>query len=135
MGVGRWPGRDIGVRNLLNLYIQAAITCTCCEIITSWAVFHYFGGIVLEASTNFLKGEGLQWLFDLEVIVEETMEMPGAMLIVYAHASWLDKFNEQKHLIEQQQQHTLAAHEHYFSGGAGYQLQLPGFYLRLLIPT
>ncbi len=51
------------------------------------------GGIVLEASTNFLNNDELQWLYDIEVIVEETLEMVGAMLILYAHAIWLTGVN------------------------------------------
>lgn len=82
-----------------------------------------FGGIVLEASTNFISHEKYQWVFDLEVIVEETMEMIGAMLIVYAHASWLDSFNEEayhEYHVEKQQAHSQPAyvvtdHEDYLS--------------------
>jgi hypothetical protein len=59
-----------------------------------------FGGVVLEASTNFLKGDGMQWIFDEEVIAEETMELLGAMLMVYAFAVWHENFNEQEYLAK-----------------------------------
>jgi len=66
------------------------------KLLPAGLVLIVFGGVVLEASTNFLKGDGMQWMLDLEVIVEETFELLGAMLIVYAFAVWLDRFNDQE---------------------------------------
>ncbi|PHR94609.1 MAG: hypothetical protein COA78_31955 [Blastopirellula sp.] len=48
------------------------------------------GGIVLESSINFLNHEELQWLWDIEVVAEETMEMLGTIFIAYALIIWRD---------------------------------------------
>lgn len=49
-----------------------------------------FGGVVLEASINFLNHESLQWVWDIEIVVEETLEMLGSVFIAYAMLIWRD---------------------------------------------
>jgi hypothetical protein len=48
-----------------------------------------FGGILLESTINWLNHDELQWLWNLEVIAEETMEMAGTMFIAYSFQRWL----------------------------------------------
>ena len=52
------------------------------------------GGVILESTINFLNHEDLQWLWDLEVVVEETLEMLGSLTLAYALCVWRDhEFN------------------------------------------
>jgi hypothetical protein len=46
------------------------------------------GGVVLESTTNFLNHDELQWVWNIEVIFEETLEMVGTLLIAYALVLW-----------------------------------------------
>jgi hypothetical protein len=48
------------------------------------------GGVLLEATINWMNHEELQWLWNLEVIAEETLEMAGTMLIAYSLARWIE---------------------------------------------
>ena len=48
------------------------------------------GGIVLEATINFLNHETLQWLWDVEIVLEETLEMVGSIIIAYSMQVWRD---------------------------------------------
>lgn len=48
------------------------------------------GGIVLESTINFLNHNELQWLWDAEIIVEESLEMIGTLLVAYALMLWRD---------------------------------------------
>ena len=48
------------------------------------------GGIFLESSINFLNHEKLQWLWRVEIIVEETLEMIGTLLIAASLVMWKD---------------------------------------------
>jgi hypothetical protein len=50
----------------------------------------FAGGVVVESSINFLNHEELQWIWDLEIIVEETMEMIGSLIVAMAFSSWRD---------------------------------------------
>ncbi|MHC4952608.1 MAG: hypothetical protein ACYTGZ_01865 [Planctomycetota bacterium] len=46
------------------------------------------GGIVLETTINFLNHDDLQWVWDIENIVEEGLEMAGTLLIMAALLTW-----------------------------------------------
>jgi hypothetical protein len=46
------------------------------------------GGVLLEATTNWLNHDHLQRLWNAEVIAEETLEMAGTMLIAYGLLRW-----------------------------------------------
>jgi len=46
------------------------------------------GGVVLESTTNFLNHKELQWVWDIEVIFEEILEMCGTLFIAYALVLW-----------------------------------------------
>ncbi|OGO25642.1 MAG: hypothetical protein A2W33_09345 [Chloroflexi bacterium RBG_16_52_11] len=48
------------------------------------------GGIVLESTINFLNHEELQWIWNLEVILEESLEMVGTLFISYSLIVWRD---------------------------------------------
>ena len=48
------------------------------------------GGVILEGSINFLNHEELQWLWNIEVILEESLEMTGTLFIAYALIVWRD---------------------------------------------
>ncbi len=54
------------------------------------------GGVILEATINFLNHQNLQWIWDIEVIIEESLEMLGSLLIAYAGIMLLDSLKEQK---------------------------------------
>lgn len=47
------------------------------------------GGVILEATINWMNHEELQWLWNAEVIAEETLEMAGTMLVAYGLAHWI----------------------------------------------
>jgi hypothetical protein len=46
------------------------------------------GGVLLESTTNYLNHDDLQWLWDIEIVVEETLEMIGTILIMIALVVW-----------------------------------------------
>lgn len=46
------------------------------------------GGVFLETTINFLNHDGLQWLWRVEIVVEETLEMVGTLLITYGFIKW-----------------------------------------------
>ncbi len=48
------------------------------------------GGIFLESTINFLNHEDLQWLWEIEIIIEESLEMIGTLFIAYALIVWRD---------------------------------------------
>jgi hypothetical protein len=48
------------------------------------------GGVFLESTINFLNQQELQWLWDVEVVLEESLEMTGTILISYALILWRD---------------------------------------------
>ncbi|KXI27142.1 hypothetical protein [Paraglaciecola hydrolytica] len=52
------------------------------------------GGIVLESTTNYLNHDNLQWLWDIEIIVEETLEMIGSIFIMLALVIWRNTITE-----------------------------------------
>lgn len=49
------------------------------------------GGVVLESTINWLNHDELQWLWDLEVLVEESFEMMGTLSIIYSFIRWRDE--------------------------------------------
>ena len=46
------------------------------------------GGVVLESSINWLNHNELQWLWNIEIVLEEGLEMFGSLLLAYAFAVW-----------------------------------------------
>ena len=48
------------------------------------------GGVVLESTINFLNHEELQWVWDIEIVIEESLEMTGTLFIAYALIVWRD---------------------------------------------
>ncbi len=48
------------------------------------------GGIVLEATINFLNHEELQWVWETELVLEESLEMIGTVVIAYSLLLWRD---------------------------------------------
>lgn len=48
------------------------------------------GGVIVESTINFLNHEELQWVWDIEVVVEESLEMTGTIFILYALILWRD---------------------------------------------
>jgi hypothetical protein len=48
------------------------------------------GGVILESTINFLNHEELQWIWDIEIILEESLEMIGTLFIAYALIVWRD---------------------------------------------
>ena len=46
------------------------------------------GGIFLESTTNFLNQQNLKWIWSIEVILEEVLEMIGTMFLAYALITW-----------------------------------------------
>jgi len=48
------------------------------------------GGVIFESTINFLNHEELQWVWDIEIILEEFLEMIGTVLISYALIIWRD---------------------------------------------
>lgn len=48
------------------------------------------GGVIVESTINFLNHEELQWVWDIEVVVEESLEMTGTIFIFYALILWRD---------------------------------------------
>lgn len=48
------------------------------------------GGIFLEISTNWLNHEELEWLWRIEIVVEDSLEMIGTLLICYSLIIWRD---------------------------------------------
>jgi len=48
------------------------------------------GGVVLESTINWLNHDELQWLWEAEIIVEESLEMIGTILIAYSLMIWRD---------------------------------------------
>ena len=46
------------------------------------------GGVVLESSINWLNHNELQWVWEMEIIVEESLEMIGTLSIAYAFVVW-----------------------------------------------
>ena len=51
-----------------------------------------FGGVVLESTINFLTPGKDQWLWNLELIFEESLEMIGTLTICYGLLMWRDGF-------------------------------------------
>jgi len=49
-----------------------------------------FGGVVLESTINWLNHEELQWVWEAEIVIEESFEMIGTVLIAYALVLWRD---------------------------------------------
>lgn len=50
----------------------------------------FLGGVVLESTINFLNFEELRLIWKIEVIVEETLEMIGSLVVVQALVKWRD---------------------------------------------
>ena len=50
--------------------------------------FILLGGVVLESTINWLNHDELQWLWNIEIVVEETLEMLGSLLLAYAFTVW-----------------------------------------------
>lgn len=50
----------------------------------------FLGGVILESTINFLDFGELKTLWKIEVIVEEALEMLGALVIVRALITWRD---------------------------------------------
>ena len=50
-----------------------------------------FGGVFLESTTNWLNHENLQWVWNIEILVEETLEMIGELAISYSMILWKNK--------------------------------------------
>lgn len=48
------------------------------------------GGIILESTINFLNHEELQWVWEIEIILEEFFEMIGTIFIAYSLIIWRD---------------------------------------------
>jgi len=48
------------------------------------------GGVILESTINFLNHEELQWVWDIEIILEESLEMIGTIVIAYGLIVWRD---------------------------------------------
>lgn len=48
------------------------------------------GGVVLESTTNFLNHGEYQWIWNIEVVAEESLEMMGSLFISYALIRWRD---------------------------------------------
>ena len=48
------------------------------------------GGIVLESTINFLNHEELQWVWESELVLEESLEMIGTVVIAYSLLLWRD---------------------------------------------
>lgn len=48
------------------------------------------GGVVLESGINFLNDTDLKWVWDVEVILEESLEMAGSLVICHALVLWRD---------------------------------------------
>lgn len=46
------------------------------------------GGIVLESTINWLNHDELQWLWNIEIVAEETLEMLGSLVLAYAFSLW-----------------------------------------------
>lgn len=46
------------------------------------------GGVILESTINFLNHEELQWIWDIEIVLEESLEMIGTIFIAYALMLW-----------------------------------------------
>jgi hypothetical protein len=50
----------------------------------------FLGGVVLETSINFLNQQELKLVWEIEIIVEESLEMIGSLVIVSALLRWRD---------------------------------------------
>jgi hypothetical protein len=50
----------------------------------------FAGGVVIESSINFLNHDNLQWVWDLEIVVEESLEMLGSIIVAAAFVKWRD---------------------------------------------
>jgi len=50
------------------------------------------GGVFAESTINFLNQEELKWVWDIEVVLEESLEMTGTIFISYALIRWRDGF-------------------------------------------
>ncbi len=48
------------------------------------------GGVLLEGTINWLNHDELQWLWEAEIIVEESLEMIGTIFIAYSLMIWRD---------------------------------------------
>ena len=48
------------------------------------------GGVILESTISFLNHEELQWIWDIEIVIEESLEMTGTLFIAYALIVWRD---------------------------------------------
>lgn len=63
--------------------------------LTSGFIFIIGGGVVLEGTINWLNHEELQWLWEAEIIVEETLEMFGTLCLAYALLIWRDELKNE----------------------------------------
>lgn len=50
----------------------------------------FVGGVIIESSINFLNHDNLQWVWDLEIVVEESLEMVGSIIVAAAFVTWRD---------------------------------------------
>jgi hypothetical protein len=48
------------------------------------------GGVFAESTINFLNQEELKWVWDIEVVLEESLEMMGTIFISYSLIRWRD---------------------------------------------
>lgn len=46
------------------------------------------GGVVFESSINWLNHDELQWVWNAEIFVEESLEFAGSLLILYGFTRW-----------------------------------------------
>lgn len=56
------------------------------------------GGVVLESTINWLNHDDLQWVWDVEIVVEESLEMMGTISIIFSFLRWRDETHKMKHL-------------------------------------
>ncbi len=47
-----------------------------------------FGGVILESTTNWLNHEDLQWVWNIEIVIEESLELLGELAISYSLVLW-----------------------------------------------
>ena len=48
----------------------------------------FMGGVVFESSINWLNHDELQWVWNAEIFVEESLEFAGSLLILYGFTRW-----------------------------------------------
>ena len=88
-----WGPAILVLLTAVALYVRETLSIVprCMLFVGVGLVVIVAGGVVMESTTNFLNRDDLKWIWDFEIVVEETLEMLGSLSIAYGLCVWRDQ--------------------------------------------